>query len=125
MMYNWIRVIVAALMMVATFPGRTQGLGMVTESLLSDFQMDRTLYASYNLWATLLGSLFCIPAGYWLDRSGCKTVLAFILTMLGLTVLWMSLIRESHTAFFVALFLTRGLGQSALSVASIALVSKY
>jgi MFS family permease len=37
----------------------------------------------------------------------------------------MSMIRESHPAFFTALLLTRGLGQSALSVASIALVSKY
>ena len=124
-MYNWIHVLIAALMMVATFPGRTQGLGMVTEALLSDFQMDRMLYASYNLWATLLGSLFCLPVGYWLDRSDCKTVLAAILTALGGVVLWMSIIRESHTAFFVALLLTRGLGQSALSVASIALVSKY
>ncbi len=124
-MYNWIHVLIAALMMVATFPGRTQGLGMVTEALLSDFQMDRTLYASYNLWATLLGSLFCLPIGYWLDRSGCKTVLAAILTALGIVILWMSIIRENHTAFFVALLLTRGLGQSALSVASIALVSKY
>lgn len=124
-MYNWIHVIVAALMMVATFPGRTQGLGMVTESLLSDFQMDRTLYASYNLWATLLGSLFCLPAGYWLDRLGCKKMLVFILTSLGVVVLWMSMIRENHVSFFVALLLTRGFGQSALSVASIALVSKY
>ncbi|HBT77998.1 MAG TPA: MFS transporter [Planctomycetaceae bacterium] len=120
-----IHVGVAALMMVATFPGRTQGLGMVTEALLADFQMDRTLYASYNLWATLLGSLFCLPAGYWLDRLGCKKVLAFVLATLGAVVLWMSSLRESHAAFFIALLLTRGLGQSALSVASIALVSKY
>ena len=124
-MYNWIHVLIAALMMVATFPGRTQGLGMITESLLREIEISRTLYASYNLWATLLGSLFCLPAGYWLDRLGCKKTLAFILPTLALSVLWMSYIRESHAAFFIALILTRGLGQSALSVVSIALVSKY
>ncbi len=98
---------------------------MVTESWLADLQMDRTLYASLNLWATLLGSLFCLPVGYWLDRYGVKLVLAVILAALGAVVWWMSSIQESRTAFFVALLLTRGLGQSALSVASIALVSKY
>lgn len=125
MNYRWIYVPIAALMMAATFPGRTQGLGMVTESLLRDMQMDRTLYASYNLWATLLGSLFCFPAGYWLDRLGCRKVLTVILILLGTTVFAMSMVRENHFAFFLVLLLSRGLGQSALSVVSIALISKY
>jgi hypothetical protein len=42
---------VAALAMVATLPGRTQGLGLITEPLLTDLQIDRVSYAVVNLWA--------------------------------------------------------------------------
>ena len=34
--YGWVMVPVAALAMVATLPGRTHGLGMITERLLAD-----------------------------------------------------------------------------------------
>ena len=34
--YAWVIVVVAALAMVATLPGRTHGLGMITERLLAD-----------------------------------------------------------------------------------------
>ena len=37
--YGWVNVAVAALAMVGTLPGRTQGLGLITESLLADLQM--------------------------------------------------------------------------------------
>jgi hypothetical protein len=52
----WINVIIGALIMVATLPGRTQGLGLITEPLLRDLNLDRVSYAHLNLWATLLCS---------------------------------------------------------------------
>eukprot|EP01035_Chromulina_nebulosa_P045327 gene45327-61409_t len=58
--YGWIILGLAALAMVGTLPGRTQGLGLITESLLKDLSLDRLAFAQMNLWATLLGSLFCI-----------------------------------------------------------------
>ena len=51
----WINVIIGALIMVATLPGRTQGLGLITEPLLRDLHLDRVCYAHLNLWATLSG----------------------------------------------------------------------
>ena len=45
--------------MVATLPGRTQGLGLITEPLLADLHLDRLTYASINFWATLIGAAFC------------------------------------------------------------------
>ena len=36
--YGWTILIVAAAAMVGTLPGRTQGLGLVTEPLLADLQ---------------------------------------------------------------------------------------
>ena len=44
--YGWIVMIVAAFAMVATLPGRTQGLGLVTEPLLADFKLDRFTFAT-------------------------------------------------------------------------------
>ena len=55
--------VVAALAMTATLPGRTFGLGLVTKWLLLDLSLSQVEWAQVNLWATLIGSLFCFPAG--------------------------------------------------------------
>src|SRR5437867_12407350 len=116
--YGWANLVIAALAMVATLPGRTQGLGLVTEPLIADFRLDRVAYANINLWATLLGSLFCLPCGRLTDRFGPRIMLAGLMSSLGVTVLVMA--RSSSLAglagLWVTITLTRGLGQSALSV---------
>jgi MFS family permease len=122
--YGWICVVVASLAMVATLPGRTMGLGLITEPLLRDLQMSRTDYATVNLWATLIGAGFGIGFGKLLDRFGARLVLSVITAALALVVL----ATTTATGFWnllVWVTLTRGLGQSALSAASIALVGKW
>ena len=52
--YGWANLVIAALAMVATLPGRTQGLGLITEPLIADLRLDRVTYANINLWATLI-----------------------------------------------------------------------
>lgn len=125
--YGWGTILVGAIAMAATYPGRTHGLGMVTEPLLKDLQLadadGRVFYASLNLWGTLLGALFCLPVGWLFDRYDRRCILAGNLILLGLAVLWMSSV-ESCQWLFVTLILTRGLGQSALSVVSITIVAK-
>ena len=122
--YGWANLVIAALAMVGTLPGRTQGLGLITEPLIADLHIDRVSYAGINLWATLIGAAFCLPCGRLTDRFGSRIVLTGVLLALGGTVLVMS-----HTAGFVILCLTitltRGFGQSALSVVSLALVGKW
>jgi MFS family permease len=122
--YGWVQVVMAALAMLGTLPGRTQGLGLITEPLLRDLAIDRNDYAHLNLWATLIGSLFCLPAGRLIDRFGTRTVLAALALCLGLTVWTMSAVVGFYGLFALVL-LTRGFGQSALSVASIAIVGKW
>src|SRR5205085_7642409 len=56
--YGWVQMLVAAAAMVGTLPGRTQGLGLVTEPLLQDMGLSRVAFAEFNLWATLIGALF-------------------------------------------------------------------
>jgi hypothetical protein len=50
--YGWLVPLVAAAAMVGTLPGRTQGLGLVTEPLLVDLKLDRLAWARLNFWAT-------------------------------------------------------------------------
>ena len=73
--------------MLATLPGRTQGLGLITEPMLRDLQLDRVTYANINLWATLLGAAICLPIGRVFDRVGLRGT-TFALTLLLGAVVW-------------------------------------
>ena len=122
--YGWVNLIVAAFAMVGTLPGRTQGLGLITEPLLITLQMNRVVYARINLWATLIGAVLCIGIGKLIDRFGSRIVLTVVTFALAIVVLLMS---GATTVFAAAIFitLTRALGQSALSVVSITIVGKW
>ncbi len=137
---------VAAAAMVATLPGRTHGLGLITEPLLADLGLDRVPYAALNFWATLVGALFCIPVGWAVDRFGIRGVLAAVSVGLGAVVIAMTGVSAGGRTveiptpefffggglewsavpldLFLLVLLTRGLGQSALSVVSLTLVGK-
>ena len=116
--------LVAAAAMVGTLPGRTQGLGLVTEPLMADLGLGRVQYAQLNLWATLIGSLFAIGIGRFIDRLGARVVLTAVALSLGVVVAMMSGV-QSFWALAVAVTLTRALGQSALSVVSLATVGQW
>jgi MFS family permease len=144
--WRWVHVGIAALTMVLTLPGRTQGLGLFTEPLLKSLALDRESYGFLNMGATLLGALFCLPCGRLLDRLGTKVVLVSVTGILGATVLAMSRWTTGAWHFdlpvplpdwlggswtlvvmvdlFLFLLFTRGLGQSALSVVSLAMIGK-
>lgn len=122
--YGWIVLFVAAAAMVGSLPGRTQGLGLVTEPLLAELQIDRVSYATLNLWATLFGSAGALGVGYAVDRRGSRVVLTTVLLSLGAVVCFMSR-ADSYIALAVWITLTRALGQSALSVASLAIVGHW
>src|SRR5438034_613953 len=78
--FGWLTILVGAIAMAATYPGRTHGLGMVTEPLLKDLQLadddGRVFYSSLNFWGTLIGALFCWPVGWLLDRFDRRLILA-------------------------------------------------
>src|SRR5262245_13242513 len=122
--YGWVNLTVAALAMVGTLPGRTQGLGLITESLIKDLQIDRVLFAKINLWATLLGALFCLGIGRLIDRMGSRVALTGVALALGAVTLAMSGVSGSLWLALI-ITLTRGLGQSALSVVSLTIVGQW
>jgi MFS family permease len=122
--YGWVVLGVAALAMVGTLPGRTQGLGLITEPLLRDLGLGRVAYAQINLVATLIGAAGCFGVGRLLDRYGSRNVLTMLALLLGVVVVTMSQ-AVGFAALLVFVTLTRALGQSALSVVSLAMVGKW
>jgi MFS family permease len=122
--YGWIVLVVASAAMVGTLPGRTQGLGLITEPLLADLRIGRVDYAELNLWATLAGSAGALGIGRFIDRFGSRVVLTLTAAALGVTVCLMSRV-SSFAELAIAITLTRALGQSALSVVSIAMVGQW
>jgi MFS family permease len=122
--YGWLIVFVASAAMVGTLPGRTQGLGLITEPLLRDLSLDRVTYAEINFWATILGASGAIGIGHLIDRFGTRIVLTFVALSLGAVVCLMSA-TGTAAGLAVWLILTRALGQSALSVVSLAMVGHW
>jgi MFS family permease len=129
----WTNMVVAALVMLATFPSRTQGLGWITEPLLEEFSLGRLQYSELNFWATLGTALFCVPCGWCVDRLGTRLCLLVGVPALSAATLWMSTIypaedpvelATAHTQLFLALMLCRMLGQGFLALVSTALVGK-
>jgi MFS family permease len=122
--YGWVIVAVAALAMTATLPGRTHGLGLITEPLKADLDIDGVEFATLNFWAVILGAVFCLPTGRLIDRLGARAVLTGVAIALGGVVLAMSRVEDAGL-LFVLLTLVRGLGQGALSVVSMAIIGKW
>ena len=122
--YGWIVLGLASLAMVGTLPARTQGLGLITEPLMRDIGIGRVAYAQINLVATLVGALGCVGVGRLLDRRGSRIVLTTVAFALGVVVVAMSRV-TGVLALLILVTLTRGFGQSALSIVSLAMVGKW
>lgn len=120
-----LQLLIASVLMVATLPGRTQGLGLVTEPLLADLGLGRVTYASMNFWATILGALLCFPAGWAIERFGLRSTTAALVILLALATWGLSAATGGIALIFVLLLATRAFGQSALSVSSIVTVGRW
>jgi MFS family permease len=122
--YGWVNVLVAAVAMSATLPGRTYGLGLIKEPLRASLGISDFRFNTLNFWAIVLGAVVVLPVGRLIDRVGTRTALVAVAAALGGCVLLMSRAWD-EPSLFVTLTLVRGLGQGALSVVSIALVGKW
>jgi MFS family permease len=122
--YGWVNLVLAALAMTATFPGRTNGLAMINKPLQADLHIGDIFHGALNFWSVILGAALCWPIGRLLDRLGTRPVLTAVVVALSSVVLWMSRVTEP-VELFATLTLSRGLGQGALSVVSMAVVGKW
>lgn len=123
--YGWVIVVLGALAMVATFPGRTHGIALITESLIRDLKIERLDFAWINTAASLIGATFCIPFGWLLDRSGLRITLTVLLVATGATAWALVHTPATFAALMLVVTLQRGFGQSALSAASVTAVGQW
>ena len=122
--YGWVVLIFAAVAMVATLPGRSVGIGLITEPLIAALGISRLDFAEKNFWATILGALFNLVCGLAIDRFGVRVVVTGVLFVLSAVVLGFSQMTGAGFLLFL-LVLMRGVGQSALSVVSLTMVGKW
>ena len=112
MLARWLSVVIAALAMVATPPGRTHGC-LITEPLLQEFQLDRRVYATMNLWATLLGAAFCVPGAGCFAPVQARIVLTCTLFSLAGVVVGMSRLQAGTSVAVPVDLAHAGFGTSA------------
>jgi MFS family permease len=122
--YGWVQVVLAAVAMSATLPGRTYGLGLIKEPLRADLGLGDLRFNELNFWAIVIGAACVLPIGRLIDRLGTRAVLGLVAAGLGSCV-WAMSRATNVTDLAVTLTLVRGLGQGALSVVAIALVGKW
>ncbi|MEL6823052.1 MAG: MFS transporter [Calditrichota bacterium] len=122
--YGWISLAIAILAMIATLPGRSVGIGLITEPFIADFGLERTAFTEMIFWATIIGASFALLVGPAIDRFGGRWVLAVVTFLLAGSVIYTSVI-ESALLLLPLWILTRGLGQSALSATSLTVVGKW
>ena len=122
--YGWVVLVFAAVAMVATLPGRSVGIGLITEPLIADLSISRLDFAEKNFWATVFGALFNLVCGLAIDRFGVRVVVTGVLFVLSAVVLGFSQMTGAGFLLFL-LILMRGVGQSALSVVSLTMVGKW
>jgi MFS family permease len=122
--YGWVNVVVAAVAMSATLPGRTYGLGLIKEPLRADLGIGDLRFNVLNSLAVVIGAVFVLPVGLLIDRFGTRVVLTGVAAALGGSVLLMSRVAD-FAELAVTMTLVRGRGQGALSVVAIALVGKW
>ncbi|MXZ08380.1 MAG: MFS transporter [Gemmatimonadetes bacterium] len=122
--YGWVVLIFAAVAMVATLPGRSVGIGLITEPLIADLGISRLDFARMNFWATIFGALFNLVCGITIDRFGVRAVVTAVLFVLSAVVLGFSQVAGAGFLLLL-LVLMRGVGQSALSVVSLTMVGKW
>ncbi|MBS0208184.1 MAG: MFS transporter [Planctomycetes bacterium] len=122
--YGWLLLPLASLAMVGTLPGRTHGLGLINTPLMEDLGISVTTMGDINLWATLIGALFCLPCGWMIDRWGLRLSSTVVILSLAAVVMGMTYVTTAPQ-LFVAVTLTRGFGQSMLSLVSLAIVGKW
>ena len=122
--YSGLIVVMAAISMTATLPGRTHGLGLILTPMLQDLKIHEVSFGIINFFTVLAGSTFCRPTGWVMDRYGARLLLGSVVAALGLVVI-ATTYASGPWSLLAVLLLTRGLAQGSLSVISTTLMGKW
>ncbi|WP_020474277.1 MFS transporter [Zavarzinella formosa] len=120
---SWVNLFAAGVIYVCTNPGRTHGLGVITEPLLKDFEISRATFGQINFWATMVVAALSFGFGTIVDRLGIRRS-AWTLTALTAAATALMAIAGGYWTLFAAITLARLFGQGILALVSTGLLGK-
>lgn len=135
--YGWIILVVGSLGVLASIPGQTMGISVLTDHLIGALGISRVRLSTAYMIGTLASSLAIPFAGRFLDRRGVRVttisamlLLALFLSLLSVAPQVVTLIGSGgHTATFLLITLLflgiRFFGQGVVTVAPRTMVSRW
>jgi len=135
--YGWVIVAVATVATIASIPGQTIGVGVFTDFLIKQLNLNRTQLSSAYMIGTLISSILLPFAGNIIDNIGTRNMAVF--SSIGLAVSLIAIASSSQvaafinsdsvlTAFIVVSFcflLIRFFGQGCLTLVSRVAIGKW
>ena len=115
--YGWVILIVGTFGLIMTSPAQTYAVSVFIESFIADLGLSRSLVSTLYTIGTLTGSLALPFVGRQLDRRGARFMTVVVGALFGLTLLYMSSVRNAVMLGFGFVAL-RMLGQGSLGVIS-------
>lgn len=122
--YGWVIVFAGTLGMILSSPGLTYSVSIFTEYFINDLGLSRSVVSTLYTGGTLIASLLLPLVGRQIDRRGSRIMVGVVGTLLGLTCVFMGLVRGAGmlAVGFVAL---RLFGQGSMNIVSQNVINQW
>ncbi|MCB1685932.1 MAG: MFS transporter, partial [Pseudomonadales bacterium] len=101
--YGWVIWLFSTLGFLMSVPGQTMGMAVFTDPFIDAFDLSRTELSFAYLGGTVTSALFLTRAGRLYDRLGARIMVAGSALLLGLLVVFISLVDHIGTALAAVL----------------------
>jgi MFS family permease len=90
--YGWIILIVGTVGVLMSIPGQTMGVSVFTDFLIESMEISRTGISTTYMIGTILSALLLGRAGIFYDRFGAKITALIAVSILALTLVYLSFV---------------------------------
>lgn len=90
--YGWIVLIAGTIGVLMSIPGQTMGVSVFTDFLIESMEISRTGISTTYMIGTILSALLLGKAGLFYDRFGAKITASIAVTILALTLVYLSFV---------------------------------
>ena len=120
--YGWVILAAGTFGMIMTTPGQTLGISVFLDRIILDLGATRSQVSLTYTLATLAGAMALPFVGRFIDRRGPRRAVVVISAAFALACVWMGFVQGLWT-LAIGFLLLRGLGQGALSLASVHIIN--
>lgn len=122
--YGWVIAAVGTLGIIASSPGQTYVISIFLDHLLEEFQITRTGFATFYMFATLASSMLLPRVGSAVDKYGCRKALTAASLLLAAALVFASRM-SSLWMLALTLFLLRLFGQGSMTLVSTTMINQW